>query len=90
MPSSSSFAPLYMSVDYAFMQSRASATVLNTILRMTLFSYGNIRISGTCPTAAAQPFLMIFSRLITLARLLGMPKIVRIGSLGAAPQMGEI
>jgi hypothetical protein len=46
--------------------------------------------SGTCPAETPQPIKMKFAQLITSVRLHDVPKMVAIGWLEAAPQIGEI
>jgi hypothetical protein len=71
-------------------KSRASAAALSTVLRTTTLSYGNMPFSGTCPPETPQPIKMKYSRLITSVGLRDVPKMIAIGWLEAAPQIGEI
>ena len=70
--------------------SRASAAALSNVLRTTTLSYGKMRFSGTCPAETPEPIIMKFC-IITSARDYAMcQKMVGIGWLGTAPQIGEI
>jgi hypothetical protein len=53
-------------------------------------SYGNMRFSGTCQTETPQPINMKFCTIDYVGEITDVPKMVGIGWLGAAPQIGEI
>jgi hypothetical protein len=71
-------------------KSRASEAALSTVLRTTTLSYGNMRFSGNCPAETPQLIKMKFARLIMSTSLRDVPKMVGIGWLEAAPEIGEI
>jgi hypothetical protein len=66
--------------------SRASAAALSTLLRTTTLSYGNTQFSGTCPAETPKPIKMKFC----VIDYSDVPKMVAIGWLEAAQQIGEI
>jgi hypothetical protein len=77
---------------YVRMKSRASAAELSTVLyRTTTLSYGNMRFSGTCHAAETPQLInMKFCTIGYVGELRDVPKMIAVGWLEAAPQIGEI
>jgi hypothetical protein len=67
--------------------SHANAAALSTVLSTATLSYGNMRFSGIYPAEIPQPIKMKFC---TIDNVSNVPKMVGIGWLEAAPQIGEI
>jgi hypothetical protein len=55
-----------------------------------MLSYGNMRFSGICPTETPQLIKMKFCTIDYVGEVMQCGKIVGIGWLEAAPQIGEI
>jgi hypothetical protein len=72
------------------MPSRASAAALSTVFRTTTLSYANMRFSATCPAETPQPIKMKFCTIDYVGEITRCAKMVGIGWLEAAPQIGEI
>jgi hypothetical protein len=70
--------------------SHASAAAMSTVLRTTTLSYGNMRFSVTCPAETPQLIKIKFCTIDYIAWLRNVSKMVSIGWLAAAPQIGEI
>ena len=69
----------------------AGVAALNVVLRTTTHSYGNMRFSGI--PSQPKPLnrsRLNFVRLIMSVSLRDVPKMIVIGWLGVAPQIGEI
>jgi hypothetical protein len=73
-----------------YRESRASAAALGTVLRTTTLSYRNMRFSGTCLAETPQSIRMKFCMIDYVGKITRCGKMVGIGWLEAAPQIGEI